>query len=291
MRRTLLLFLSAAVSLGLAEVPDPIKRKLTSLLPAAELGGKPSGRARFYTSDLYQYINGGAEAFHNYDMLALVHHEYRVQEVDLTVDVYDMGNPLNAFGVYASERSPSSRLLPIGTEAHVGALALSFWQGQFYVKLSAFGPEGKTAPVLESFAKAISRRIGPDRPLPGFLTLFPERNRIPRSETFVKRAPLGHTFLAPAYSASYRIGGNQTMLILSEAANPEEARARSERLRKHFSETGKAIPWPPIQNAFRGVNQLEGQWIFFPRQRYTVILMNPPADPAALLKDLFARIP
>ena len=279
-----LAILLAATLPGLSEVPGPIKSRLAGLLPASESRGQP----RFYSSDLYQYINGGAEAFHNYDMVAMVHQEYRVQEVELTVDIYDMGNLLNAFGVYSSERSPSSRFLPIGTEAHGSALALNFWQGQYYVKLGAFGPEGKTTPVMDSSARAISQRIGSERPLPGFLRMLPEKNRIPHSELYVKKAPLGHAVLSPAYTAKYGMAGKETTLVLSEAASPDEARVRIERLRKHFSETGKVVP---VQYGFRGVNQLEGQWLCFSRQRYAVILMNPPLYPASLLKELFAKIP
>ncbi len=289
MKSALVAFLLAGLRLGPGEVPRTAG--LTGLLPASEAGAKASGQPRLYSSDLYQYIDGGAEAFHNYDMVAMVHQEYRMRDVELTVDIYDMGNPLNAFGVYSSERSPSARFLPIGAECSAGPLALNFWQGRYYVKLSAFGQEQNTTSAMESFAKAISKRIGPDLSLPSFYSLFPERNRVPRSYTYVKRAPLGYAFLEPAYTARYQIGGRETQLVLSQAPNPEGAKQRSELVMKHFSETGKVRAWPQVRDAFRGGNQLEGEWLFFPRGRYAVILINPPASPRALLNELLTKIP
>ena len=274
-------------------VPAALQARLSKLLPAAaEVGAGPAGRPRFYSSDLFQYLNGGAEAFHNYDLVAMVHQEYRVRGTEITVDIFDMGDGLNAFGVYSAERSPDYRFVSIGSEGHLSESTLSFFQGPFYVKLSAFSQQEKAAPVLESFAQAISRRIGPDKSLPVFLAWFPEQRLVARSQKYIKRAPLGHGFLAPAYLASYRFDGKEAVLVLSEAPNLADARQRLERLRSHFRETGKVVPAPRDgPGVCRGVNQLEGEWLFVLRGRYLVILTNPPAHPAGFLKDMLARAP
>ena len=274
-------------------VPAAVQARLSKLLPAAaEVGAAPAGRPRFYSSDLFQYLNGGAEAFHNYDLVAIVHQEYRVRSAEITVDIFDMGDGLNAFGVYSAERSPGYRFVSIGSEGHLSESTLNFFQGPFYVKLSAFSQQEKAAPVLESFAQAISRRIGPDKSLPAFLAWFPEQRLMARSQKYIKRAPLGHGFLAPAYLASYRLDGKEAVLVLSEAPNPADARQRLERLRSHFRETGKVVLAPRDgPGVYRGVNQLEGEWLFVLRSRYLVILTNPPAHPAGFLKDVLARAP
>jgi hypothetical protein len=238
---------------------------------------------------LYEYLNGGAEAFHNYDMAAMVHQLCRVEGVEVTIDIYDMAEPLNAFGVYSSERAPNYRFLPIGAEGYASASALNFLQGPFYVKLSASGP--KAAPVMESLAQAISKRIGDGSSLPASLAWFAQPGLIPRSHKYVKRAPLGHEFLAPAFMASYKVGRAESLLAVSEAASPAEAQQRFERLRRHFNDTGKAAPWPPLPGACRGRNSLEGDWIFLARGRRLAILVNPPPTPVPLLKELLGRLP
>lgn len=284
-----------AVLAGLlaAAMPAAEQARLLKLLPAAaEVGAAAGDRPRFYASDLFQYLNGGAEAFHNYDLVAMVHQEYRVRSAEITVDIFDMGEGLNAFGVYSAERSPEYRFVSVGAEGHLSESTLNFFQGAFYVKLSAFSEREKAAPVLESFGQAISGRIGRDRSLPGFLAWFPEQRLIARSQKYIKRAPLGHGFLAPAYLASYRMDGKEAMLVLSEAPNQAEASQRLERLRSHFRESGKVVPAPRDGPAvYRGVNRLEGEWLFVVCGRYLVILTNPPAQPGGFLKDVLARAP
>ena len=44
-----------------AVIPEPVKSSLAALVPAArELGGAGPGERRFYGSDLWTYIDGGA---------------------------------------------------------------------------------------------------------------------------------------------------------------------------------------------------------------------------------------
>jgi hypothetical protein len=95
------------------------KTKLSALLPAR-------APVRFYTSDLYQYIDGGAEAYHGYGMVTLAHQEFKAGAAEVTIDLYDMGDPLRAFGIYASERSPEYRFLDIGAEGYAAGEILNF---------------------------------------------------------------------------------------------------------------------------------------------------------------------
>jgi hypothetical protein len=58
---------------GLLPVPEAVKSTLAALVPVAgELGGTGPGERRFYGSDLWTYIDGGAEPYHGYGMVAMV---------------------------------------------------------------------------------------------------------------------------------------------------------------------------------------------------------------------------
>lgn len=196
-----------------AAVPAAEKTKLAKLLPDPRALAASAEEPRFYSSDLYRYIDGGAEAYHMFDLVAMVHCEYKPKDAEVTVDVYDMGTALNAFGIYSAERSPDYHFIPAGAEGYIDENILRFLQGPFYVKLSAFSDKLKTKPILESFAGDISRRIGQGKSLPAALALFPERNLVARSQKYVKKAPLGHEFLAPASTATYAFGGKESTLL------------------------------------------------------------------------------
>jgi len=237
-------------------IPAEVKTRLAALLP----NGK--NRARFYSSDLYRYMDGGADIYLKYGLAAMAHCEYKRAGVEMTVDVFDMGGPLQAFGIYSAERSPEYHFIPIGAEGYSSESTLNFLQGRYYVRLSAFGDGA--APALDSFARAISRSIGGDRSLPALLDILPRENRVARSEKYVVQAPAGHDFLAPALTASYRFDGKVTSLVISLAADAREANQRVEQLRSYYSAR-------------------QGEVVFFARGRYAILCLHPPADAAAFL--------
>ena len=273
-----------------AQVPASEKARLAKLLPAPGGSGARVEEPRFYAADLYQYIDGAAEAFHMYDLVAMVHREYKAGDAEITVDIYDMGEPINAFGIYSAERSPENRYIQAGAEGYIDEHVLNFLQGSFYVKLSAFSDKGSVQPAMRSLAGEISKRIGGAAALPSILAVFPAAGRVARSEKYVKRAPLGHEFLAPACTADYRFAGKQSSLLISTSADAAQAKKKLELLKGYFAKSGKVAGEPALPGAWRGASSHEGETIFFARGRYTVLLLNPPADAAAFLKEVASRM-
>jgi hypothetical protein len=273
-------------------IPAQAKERLARLLPEpSEVGASRSGEQKLFSSDLYQYIDGAADIYLDYGLVAMVHQEYKAPSTDLTLDIYNMGAPSNAFGIYAAESSPDYHFLRIGAEGYGTNEILNFFQDEFYVKLSAFSDKEKTEPVLERFARAVSRRIGPSAPMPEFLSLFPPQNLVSHSCKFVKKSPLGHDFLAPAIMAAYAWGEKQTSLVISRATDAEGAMQKVEQLRSYFSRSGKVVPQPGLApGAFLGSNQFEGEAVFFASGSYAILCLNPPPQPESFLKAVMERI-
>ena len=143
-----------------ALLPGQAQKKLAPLLPDPRaFGGKPASAAAFYSADLYRYLDGGAEAYHQRGFAALVHREYKAKDVELTVDIYDMGDRTHAMAMYSAERSPESASVRIGAAGCSGEGFLNFAQGRYYVKLIAFGNAAKTAAALRAAATSISGKI------------------------------------------------------------------------------------------------------------------------------------
>jgi len=223
--------------------------------------------------------------------VVMVHQEYKASSTDITLDIYNMGAQSNAFGIYAAESSPDYHFLPIGSEGYGTNEILNFFQGEFYVKLSAFSDKEKTGPVLERFARAVSRRIGPSQAMPEFLSLFPPQNLVSHSCKFVKKSPLGHDFLAPAILAAYAFGEKQTSLVISRAPDAKGAAQKVEQLRSYFGRSGKVVPQPGLASgAFLGSNQFEGEAAFFASGSYVILCINPPPNPESFLKSVIQRI-
>jgi hypothetical protein len=275
-----------------AVIPAAAKERLARLLPApSEVGAERSGEQKFFSSDLYQYSDGGADVYLDYGLAAMLHQEYKTPSTDITLDIYDMGSRSNAFGIYAAESAPDYHFLPIGTEGYGTNEILNFFQDEFYIKLSAFSDKEETGPVLERFAQAVSRRIGPPGPMPEFLSLFPAEKLVRHSAKFVIKSPLGHDFLAPAIMASYAFGEKQTALVLSKAPDAQGAAEKVGQLRDYFGRSGKVVTQPGLApGAFSGSSQYEGEAVFFASGSYAVLCLNPPSNSESFLKSVIERI-
>lgn len=290
----LLTLILATVSVFAAERPveqDPSQQEMLKLiaepLPA---GAVAKHAASFYGPDnLYDYIDGGADIFVLYGVRTLLHVDLRAKAADISVDVFDMGSPDTAFGIYAAERSPDFHFIAIGAEGYQYEGMLNFLQDRYYVKLLGFG-DGADA-VLNTFARALSARIGTNPAFPALLSKLPAENRKPHSEQYMPTDPLGHPFLGPAYVVAYTSGDQESKLFVTVARDEADAQQRLKQLEQHFAKTGQCKPAPELgEGAIRASNSFEGSVIAQPMRRYLILLLNPGKRSEQLLRNTAAGL-
>jgi hypothetical protein len=261
-------------------------QEMLKLVPEpAAVGATLQNPPSFYNPDnLYQYMDGAADVFLLYGVRTLLHEELHAKAVDLTVDIFDMGSPETAFGMYAAERSPNYRFISIGAEGYKDEGILNFLQDRYYVKLAAFG-DGADA-VLETYARALSGRVGANPALPALLTRLPAENRKPHSEQYMPNDPLGHPFLGPAYVVAYTAGEQESKLLITLARDEADAQQRLKQLEQHFGKTGQCKAAPELgEEAIRASNSFEGSVLARTKGRYLVLLLNPASGGEQLLKS------
>ncbi|MBN1895376.1 hypothetical protein JW906_12820 [bacterium] len=272
-------------------VPEQDRQRLSSLTAGLpELGAEPSGQPVFFSDNLWEYINGGAEAYHQYDFFALFHQVFLAGDAEVTVDIYDMGSLENAFGIYSSERSPDYRFLPVGSQGFGDAYALNFFRNRYYVKLSLYQDKPDSS-VLLRFGEKISDRIPGAKGIPECFSVFPAENAIAHSETFILKTPLGHGYLGPAYAMSYFAGDGTDKLLVSVAESPAQASERAQKLRTHFQESGSCEVLPGLgAGAFRGSNPYEGTVLCLPEGRWLVLHTGEKGGGEELVRKLAERL-
>jgi len=281
----LALFVLASAEISMeAQSADAIEKRLRSFatdpLPS---GVSREEAASFYKPDtLYEYIDGGADVYLLYDFQYLLHQNFKTGQGELTVDIYDLGKPENAFGIYSAERSPRYKFVTIGVEGYRSEGTLNFVQDRYYVKLAASG----TGAALDPFARVLSRRIGGTARAPALLAKLPIERRVAHSEQYVRKDPLGHAFLAPAYLAGYMWAGQQeSKLVLSVASDSMGAKARLDQFAKHFQQSGECTAAAELgENGIRAKNSYEGRVIARTQGRYLIAIFNPPENGAEILK-------
>jgi hypothetical protein len=198
-------------------------------LPGWSLVTEPE---HYEADNLWEYINGQADFFIDYGFVRVDAAEYRNDQESSSVvlEVYRMGRPQEAFGIFAAERTRDDRPLEIGAEAYLGANVLGFWQGEQYVKITSFDEGSAIEQLLIGLAEEISSRIpGQERELETLL-LFPEEGRVEASERFIPKNFLGQPYLTDAYRTDSTYHGEEVQLFIVDTGSPEEARSHLNRL-------------------------------------------------------------
>ena len=171
---------------------------------------------RYGREDLWEYINGAAELFLTYRFQDLVVADFEQGDGALTISLYDMGSPLDAFGIYETEKPAEAEALSdVGSAAvlqppYRGLLI----KNRFYVKVEAGGGD-IAAPTLRAALQDVAKGLPGDSGLPAELEALPEEGRVPGTVAFSGSDFLGLKDLKACLHADYKdAGGNEYRLFV-----------------------------------------------------------------------------
>jgi hypothetical protein len=285
-------------SAGLPPITPEQKERLGALLPPLDdkFKADPDEERLFLTDNLFELIDGAAPAYFKFGFVALAHACYKVRGIDLTVDIYDMDTPLQAFGIYAAERDSDGKAVPVGASGVAGETYLDFFQGRYYVKIESTGSKDKemASLMMRDTAEVVSKRIRSDKSFPEELDILPDAGRLPWTRGYEPKAPLAMESLAPAVKAGYRTaaknGKGVCTLWISLAGSEEAAQQRAADLKsKMKADSIKNLP-DLGPGAFSGKDEYTGPMVVVPQGTRLLILVDPPADPAPLVKACAAKM-
>lgn len=231
----------------------PAAPATVSLFPKIEGWKISDGPTRYTPETLFEYIDGGAESFLQFDFQDLTSATYANDGADrgknrkaprvsrrvdgspgsaraeIRVDIYHHRDAMRAFGIYTQERPAGTTPLPVGIEAYAGQDYLGFVVGPYYVKMVQ--SDGKETSVLRLFADKVAAGLPGTREAPAVLKCFPERGKRARAEKLTARDFLGHPFLHDAVAVPYQIGEERFRLFAVEGKDSAEIRALVKRYR------------------------------------------------------------
>jgi len=234
---TLVIFFALGVFGNHPEQGDQVFLK--DILPVIE-GMQTSGSPQTYFPEtLFEYINGAAEIYLSYDFKELIVAEYKMGDSSdsVAVEIYDMGDHKNSFGIYSAERYPDNEFLILGTQGYKEEGTMNFLIGRYYVKLLCFDCEDRDDKWLRDFSEGIVNRVENKEGFPAYLQAFPHEGLIPNTEKFILRNVMGYKFLHDGYFVSYKMEKLFFDCFLIEGKSPEEA---TDMLNKYFEAKGAA---------------------------------------------------
>jgi hypothetical protein len=216
---------------------------LAALVPQAGAWKPAEALQSFFPESLYEYIDGAAESYLSYDFKELLVGQLKKEgtEATLTVEIYDMSGPGNAFGIFSAERYPENKPVPIGDLGYLEGESLNFLAGRYYVKLLSFGLGEGTVSALTDYGQRIAAAVPEKSGLPPLLRVFPPEGLVARSEKFVKKNFLGYEFLHDGFLATYKIDGQEVDCFVAASDSEKEAAAALGRLLDFFAKD-KQVP-------------------------------------------------
>jgi hypothetical protein len=133
--------------------------------------------------DLFAYINGGAEIYHEYGFDQVTVGDYAHGDEQITVEVYTMTD--SAYGIYTYSRSGHGTPIELGCGGTIADYYLTFWSGRHLVVVTAQSPDQGHEQVT-AVAEALADRFPATGQPPELMSALPEKHRVPGSEQYLR---------------------------------------------------------------------------------------------------------
>jgi len=197
---------------------------LQSLLPQLSNWTKTEEPSNYFPETLFEFINGAAEIYLAYDFKELIVTQYSQEgsTASMAVEIYEMSNETNAFGIYGAERFPDNNFVSIGIQGYVEEGMLNYLIGKYYVKLMCFEGENHSEEYLDLFAKAIAGKTQGQTTFPTQLDHFPKEGLVANSEKFILKNVMGYGFLHDGYLSNYKVGDFEFNCFIIQGRNEED---------------------------------------------------------------------
>ena len=177
---------------------------MKSLLPKVPPEGwvLTEGPKIYTRKNLFERINGQAELFFKYGYQRSISAIYQNRDNpknQIELDVYDMGNVLQAFGIFSRFRN-DDRSAEIGLESYIEDQTLLFYKGKYVALI--FNTESDPF-LLREWARPVSAKIPDSSPPPREIRYFPKEGLKPGSIQYHPEGLLGYRFLKKGFQATY----------------------------------------------------------------------------------------
>jgi hypothetical protein len=217
----MLIILSCLAGQFFAQTPKEIHAKL----PAIDGWTLTQNIEVFDSDNLYERINGAAPLFIENNFREMTSMIYTHGDDYITIQAYRHASPEDAFGMYASERSPDMRFYTdIGGEAQGDNYGLFFFSGNMYVKIWSNNIDLELADTFAEIARTMATKIDSCSSYPEIFASFPKDGLIQYSQAYVTRNYIGHKFLKPAYTANYDVEGLMFQMFVIDGKSKDDAK-------------------------------------------------------------------
>ncbi len=149
---------------------------------------KKDGESQNYKrDDLFIYINGGAEIYHEYGFEKIIVQNYSTTNgKSISLEIFEMTGPDAAYGIYTFKRSQDGKSIEAGRQGRLEGYYLNFWKGKYLITLTGFDEDKETINGLINIANAVDAKIDGKSEIPSLVKRLPEQGLIKPSIKYIK---------------------------------------------------------------------------------------------------------
>lgn len=172
---------------------------------------------------LWDFINGAAEGYLALGFVDAHVAEYKKGKEIIKLEIYRHSDHTMAFGIYASERTPSYNFTNLGSQGYSIDGTINFFKGNYYVKIRTYSKNAKILKATESLAAIVAGMLEGETEMPGMLSYFPNEGKKQNEETYISESVLGHSYLNNAFKALYQEGNDVFGVYILKFGSSQEA--------------------------------------------------------------------
>jgi len=158
-----------------------IPNSLTAFLPDSVEGWTSNQEDRVFNPDnLFDYIDGGAELYLSYGFSEVLSRSYsKANHPEIKVDIFDMKESRNAYGVFCHVRETVEQEFGQGSQQYEGAII--FWKDRYYISLMSNSETPESRSGMQKIARAIDVLINTTGTIPEIADRLPTTGLVKES--------------------------------------------------------------------------------------------------------------
>ena len=149
-------------------------------------GWKKTDRMRrFRESDLFNYINGGAEIFHEFGFRVLFVQHYGKDEEEISLEIYQMESPESALGIYLTKCGKETTIPGIMVRHSGNRYQITIVKNNYYLLLNNATGVAANLPVMTALVNQVLDSIPEGNKIELF-DMLPKNNLIDGSKRIIR---------------------------------------------------------------------------------------------------------
>jgi len=166
------------------------KNDLIKKLPSSVDGWFLRSKPDVYVGEnLFFYINGGAEIYHEYGFKKVVKAIYKNNKKEtINAEIYEMKDSNAAFGIYSLKTSSSGKNINFkGSQGKLEDYYLNLWKGKYKITIVGFNEKKETIDGVLNIGKNIVKKLSSKKtPPPKLVEHFESLSTLPKHIKYMK---------------------------------------------------------------------------------------------------------